>query len=72
MPNPIACAPPPCAQLKRGFVGLAKQQQVCVKRRATLSVRHNPGCSGPGVAEEAVEVAFAACFADTAPFDRIP
>jgi mitochondrial inner membrane protease ATP23 len=65
-----ACAWLP--QLRRGFWGVAQQQQVCVRRRALLSVQHNPNCAGPGVAAAAVDTAFAACFADTAPFERIP
>lgn len=44
--------------------------QECVKRRAILSVKMNPACSGPGQAEAAVEKAWEKCIADTEPFDR--
>jgi len=56
----------------RGFYGIAKHQQECVRRRAILSVRQNKNCSAPGAAEAAVDAAFPTCFADTAPFERIP
>jgi len=45
-------------------------QQRCVKRRAILSLRANPACKGKE--KEAVEEAFASCYADTFPFDRHP
>ena len=43
--------------------------QVCVRRRAELSVAMNPHC-GPRKARAAVDKVFDRCFADTAPFDR--
>ena len=46
--------------------------QACARRRAALSVAMNPSCSAPGRAAAAVDAVFDACFADTAPFDRIP
>jgi hypothetical protein len=46
--------------------------QVCVKRRAVLSVATNPNCSSKQEAEEAVDAVWAKCYKDTAPFDRIP
>lgn len=46
--------------------------QVCVKRRAVLSVATNPSCSSKQEAEEAVDAVWAKCYKDTAPFDRIP
>jgi hypothetical protein len=45
--------------------------QACVKRRAILSVSQNPPCSGPGVAQRAVNEVFDSCFKDTQPFDEI-
>jgi inner membrane protease ATP23 len=59
-------------ELLRGHYNIAKQHQACVKRRALLSVSMNPYCQGKGVAEAAVERAFATCFNDTRPFDRRP
>ncbi|KAJ3375181.1 Mitochondrial inner membrane protease atp23 [Allomyces arbusculus] len=55
----------------RGNLGISKQHQACVKRRAILSLQSNPKCAGPGVAEEAVAEVWASCFADTWPFDEI-
>lgn len=42
----------------------------CVKRRAILSVRANPNCTGR--AEDYVNATFDRCFADTYPYDRHP
>ncbi|KAI9143887.1 peptidase M76 family-domain-containing protein [Paraphysoderma sedebokerense] len=58
-------------EVRRGFLTFTKQHQACVKRRAILSVKENPSCSGPGVAENAVNKVFDSCFADTYPFDEI-
>ncbi|KAJ1979725.1 Mitochondrial inner membrane protease atp23 [Dimargaris xerosporica] len=58
-------------EINRLQFGLAKQHQVCVKRRAILSLKANPYCSAPGVAEEAVNKVFKSCFNDTRPFDEI-
>lgn len=59
-------------ELLRGNTGFRGQHQRCVRRRAELSVGMNPHCKGPGRAKQAVEQTFEQCFADTAPFDRIP
>lgn len=59
-------------ELFRGNVGIRGQHQNCVRRRAELSVSMNPHCKLPGMAKHAVDKAFEQCFADTAPFDRIP
>lgn len=57
-------------ELNRGHLDLKKHHQACVRRRAELSVRQvNPD---PVVAAAAVERVFARCFADTAPYTRIP
>ncbi|KAI9189647.1 Mitochondrial inner membrane protease atp23 [Blastocladiella emersonii ATCC 22665] len=58
-------------EVMRGNWGVSKQQQACVKRRAILSLRSNPHCSAPGVAEEAVAEVWNSCFADTWPFDEV-
>jgi len=70
------------AEASRGNWGLRAQAQACARRRAALSVAMNPACGGgggafgsrggDGKAREAVDRVFAACFADTAPFDRMP
>lgn len=59
-------------EVLRGNVGFRGQHQRCVRRRAELSVAMNPYCSAAGRAKQAVEAVFEPCFADTAPFDRIP
>ena len=58
-------------ELARGNWGFKGQHQQCVRRRAELSVAMNPHC-GRLAAKAAVDSAFERCFADTAPFDRIP
>ncbi|CAG8597377.1 8878_t:CDS:2 [Ambispora leptoticha] len=58
-------------EIRRGFFTFSKQHQVCVKRRAILSVKHNTSCSAPGIAEKVVEDVFESCFNDTQPFDEI-
>ncbi|KAI9143886.1 peptidase M76 family-domain-containing protein [Paraphysoderma sedebokerense] len=59
-------------EIARGMMTFRKQHQSCVKRRATLAVRYNPHCSGPGVAEKAVDSVFESCFSDHSPFVDIP
>ncbi|GAB4822620.1 hypothetical protein N2152v2_009666 [Parachlorella kessleri] len=59
-------------ELMRGNLGVHQQHQKCVRRRAELSVSMNPYCKGAAGAKQAVDAVFAPCFADTAPFDRIP
>ncbi|KXS09617.1 hypothetical protein M427DRAFT_63815 [Gonapodya prolifera JEL478] len=58
-------------EFRRGNFGITKGHQACVKRRAILSVRQNPFCTRPGLAERVVEEVFDTCFQDTAPFDEI-
>ncbi len=58
-------------ELMRGNLALRAQFQRCMRRRAELAVRMNPHCSGKKAAA-AVDAVFDKCFADTAPFDRIP
>lgn len=55
----------------RGNFGIKGQHKVCIRRRAELSVSMNPYCQGKA-AKAAVDKVFDSCFADTAPFDRIP
>ena len=58
-------------EVGRGNFGLVGHHQVCVKRRALKSVLINPNCT-KDQAEAAVESAFARCYKDTMPFDRMP
>ncbi len=44
--------------------------EACVRRRAELSVGHNPACAGKE--KEAVAAAWPSCFPDTEPFFRTP
>eukprot|EP00474_Spongospora_subterranea_P010609 CRZ11067.1 hypothetical protein [Spongospora subterranea] len=59
-------------EISRGNFNLVKQHQNCVRRRAILSVSMNPACSSEADAAAAVDTAWEVCFADTAPFERIP
>jgi len=56
----------------RGNMGLHKQQQECVRRRATLSVAMNPNCADEATAQQAVQQVWERCYRDSAPFDRVP
>ncbi len=56
----------------RGNYTLRGGARACARRRAALSVGMNPACGGPGAAAAAVDAVFDRCYADTAPFDRIP
>ena len=51
---------------------LRNSGQRCIRRRAQISVSMNPSCPNQQVAEAAVDKAWIFCFADTAPFDRVP
>jgi len=55
----------------RGVFDFTKQHQVCVKRRAILSVQNNPKCNGEAEATKIVNQVFDSCFADTRPFSEI-
>ncbi|KAJ1825044.1 Mitochondrial inner membrane protease atp23 [Coemansia sp. RSA 2671] len=58
-------------EMMRGNLGFLKHHQVCVKRRAVLSLLANPSCKSPKHAEAAVNKVFKSCFTDTRPFDEI-
>ncbi|KAJ2823578.1 Mitochondrial inner membrane protease atp23 [Coemansia erecta] len=58
-------------ELKRNKVGFLKHHQVCVKRRAILSLTSNPMCKSEKHAEAAVNKVFQSCFTDTCPFEEI-
>ncbi|PIA14024.1 hypothetical protein COEREDRAFT_83080 [Coemansia reversa NRRL 1564] len=58
-------------EFMRGNMGFLKHHQVCVKRRAALSVRENPSCKSDKHAEAVVNKVFQSCFTDTRPFDEI-
>ncbi|GBG92006.1 hypothetical protein CBR_g54101 [Chara braunii] len=57
-------------ELLRGHLNIRGQHQICVRRRAELSVKMNPYCAQK--AKEAVDAAWNTCIKDTAPFDRVP
>eukprot|EP00730_Choanoeca_flexa_P004044 TRINITY_DN11584_c0_g13_i1.p1 TRINITY_DN11584_c0_g13~~TRINITY_DN11584_c0_g13_i1.p1 ORF type:complete len:211 (+),score=48.25 TRINITY_DN11584_c0_g13_i1:100-732(+) len=57
--------------LNRLNLGVRKQHQVCVKRRAALSLEAVLGVSRT-VAMQAIDEVYDMCFKDTAPFDMIP
>ncbi|KAI9220287.1 peptidase M76 family-domain-containing protein [Blastocladiella britannica] len=61
----------PYNEWMRGNRKINRQHQTCVKRRAILSLKSSPLCSGGTVAEDAVQEVWASCFADTWPFDEI-
>ncbi|KAH7886436.1 peptidase M76 family-domain-containing protein [Phlebopus sp. FC_14] len=58
-------------ELGRGHLSFSKQHQTCVRRRAILSVRANPGCPDEAAAERAVNEVWESCFNDTRPFDEV-
>ncbi|KZP24107.1 hypothetical protein FIBSPDRAFT_785025 [Athelia psychrophila] len=58
-------------EFQRGFISFSKQHQVCVRRRAVLSVTSNPACPDKEAAERAVNEVWESCFNDTRPFDEI-
>ncbi|BBN06703.1 mitochondrial inner membrane protease ATP23 [Marchantia polymorpha subsp. ruderalis] len=58
-------------ELLRGHTNIRQQHQVCVRRRAQLSVAMNPHCSETA-AKDAVDAAWNTCYKDTKPFDRVP
>ena len=58
-------------EVLRGNFAIRKQHQICVRRRAELSMSMKPSCQGVR-GRLAVERVFDACYKDTAPFDRIP
>ncbi|KAI8907664.1 hypothetical protein PhCBS80983_g02833 [Powellomyces hirtus] len=55
----------------RGNLGnVVKMFERCVKRRAAISIEHNPQCRGPEHAKEVVEEVYRHCINDTAPFTQ--
>jgi inner membrane protease ATP23 len=55
-------------ELSRGnFGGFFKQHEICIKRRALLSISLNPSCNGNG--EKIIDEVFESCLKDTEPFD---
>ena len=59
-------------EIQRGNFKWDKQHQVCVKRRAALSLKN--GITNPTDEQiaGAIERVFQQCFRDTRPFDRLP
>jgi len=58
-------------ELNRGNFNIQGQHQICVKRRAQISVALNPHCS-QDQAIQAVDNVWNTCYKDTQPFDRVP
>lgn len=56
---------------KTGLGNFGKKFQDCVKRRATISVSHNPNCLSMEEAEKVVDRVWQSCFNDTRPFERV-
>ena len=56
--------------LLRKNVGLARQFQRCVRRRAEISVAMNPNCDKLA-AKAAVDRAWNSCYDDAAPFEHV-
>jgi inner membrane protease ATP23 len=62
-------------ELDRGNIQLTNlggQGARCIRRRAELSVAMHPSCPDVETAANAVSMAWAACYKDTAPFDEHP
>lgn len=57
-------------EVLRGNYSVRRQHRECVKRRAMLTLEQLPQCKGKS--QEAVERAFATCYADREPFGFIP
>lgn len=51
---------------------LATFLQVCVRRRAQLSVAMNPSCRDPDEAKSAINRVWDTCYNDTKPFYEVP
>ncbi|GAB9474835.1 hypothetical protein Gpo141_00011952 [Globisporangium polare] len=49
---------------------IAKQHQICTRRRAKLSVQHNEACKGKE--DECLDKVFETCYRDVSPFREIP
>ncbi|CAN3359008.1 mitochondrial inner membrane protease Atp23p [Diutina catenulata] len=56
---------------KTGLGNFGKKFQDCVKRRAALSVSHNPNCKDIDQATAVVDRVWNSCFNDTRPFERV-
>ncbi|CAK4086507.1 unnamed protein product [Aphanomyces euteiches] len=57
-------------ELARGNVNIAKQHQICARRRAELSLQHNPMCEGK--VKACVDRVFDTCYKDLHPYPEIP
>jgi len=53
-------------------LNIRKSGQSCIRRRAAISVAMNPACPSEKLADAAVDKAWDLCFADHAPWDRVP
>ena len=58
-------------EIKRGYLGIARHHQDCVKRRSVLGLMQSKSVGSKEEAETIVNQVFNQCFQDTAPFDEI-
>lgn len=58
-------------ELLRGYLGIRKHHQDCVRRRSLKSVSMNPFCPG-SKAEKSIDKVWDTCYKDTKPFDKVP
>lgn len=56
---------------KTGLADFGKKFQLCIRRRAVLSVSANPKCESKEAAEAVVDTVWKSCFNDTRPFERV-
>ncbi|ODV80191.1 mitochondrial inner membrane protease ATP23 [Suhomyces tanzawaensis NRRL Y-17324] len=56
---------------KTGLGNFGSKFQLCIRRRAVLSVSANPNCKDKEEAEKVVNSVWNSCFNDTRPFERI-
>ncbi|TYZ63305.1 hypothetical protein PybrP1_009094 [[Pythium] brassicae (nom. inval.)] len=49
---------------------VAKQHQICTRRRARLSIEHNEACKGKE--DECLDKVFETCYRDVSPYREIP
>lgn len=71
---PLLLAPSPSPSLTSCLSRsspFSSTSQVCVRRRAILSVAANPNCPSREAAEKAVNEVWESCWSDTRPFDEV-
>lgn len=56
---------------KTGLADFGAKFQLCIRRRAVLSVLANPKCASVEEAQKVVDMVWPSCFNDTRPFERV-